>query len=93
MCLIDSLFISKDRFHGDTRTGTGDLYAEYQALTDRHLLSQVIQHTGGNLSQAARLLGIDRATLRTKLESLGIHLPGETTGPGTAAELTSRGHE
>lgn len=65
------------------QAGTTDLYAEYQALTDRHLLTQVIHHTGGNLSQAARLLGIARATLRAKLDALGIPLTGETTGPGS----------
>jgi two-component system nitrogen regulation response regulator GlnG len=51
---------------------TGSLYADYQALTDRHLLTRVLEKTGGNLSQAARLLGITRTTLRTKLTTLGI---------------------
>lgn len=46
------------------------LYAEYQAVTDRHLLKLVLDHAGGNLSKAARILGITRATLRTKLQSL-----------------------
>jgi two-component system nitrogen regulation response regulator GlnG len=53
--------------------GTSTLYADYQALTDRHLFTQVLRHTAGNLSQAARLLGVTRATLRTKLIALGIH--------------------
>jgi two-component system nitrogen regulation response regulator GlnG len=48
------------------------LYADYQALTDRHLLGLVMRHTGGNLSRASRLLGITRATLRTKLAALGL---------------------
>jgi two-component system nitrogen regulation response regulator GlnG len=54
------------------RTGTTTLYADYQALTDRLLLTEVLRHTGGNLSQAARLLGITRATLRTKLNALDV---------------------
>jgi two-component system nitrogen regulation response regulator GlnG len=54
------------------RAGSQDLYAEWQALTDRHLLTHVLRHTGNNLSQAARILGINRATLRTKLSALGI---------------------
>jgi len=54
------------------RAGSTTLYADYQALTDKHLLSAVLRHTGGNLSQAARVLGITRATLRTKLQALGI---------------------
>jgi two-component system nitrogen regulation response regulator GlnG len=52
--------------------GSTSLYAEFQSLTDRHLLTLVLQHTGGNLSQAARSLGITRATLRAKLHSLGL---------------------
>jgi two-component system nitrogen regulation response regulator GlnG len=52
--------------------GSTNLYAEYQALTDGVLLPAVLRHTHGNLSQAARILGITRATLRTKLNALGI---------------------
>ena len=36
------------------------LYAEYLALTDRHLLTLVLRHTEGNLSRAAQVLGITR---------------------------------
>jgi DNA-binding protein Fis len=48
------------------------LYSDYQSLTDRHLLALVLEHTGGNLSRAAKYLGITRATLRTKLNALGL---------------------
>ena len=54
------------------RTGATALYSDYQALTDRYLLTEVLRFAGGNLSQAARILGITRATLRTKLNTLGI---------------------
>lgn len=54
------------------RSGTATLYSDFQALTDKHLFVEVLRHTDGNLSQAARLLGITRATLRTKLNALGI---------------------
>jgi two-component system nitrogen regulation response regulator GlnG len=50
------------------------LYADYQALADRHLLPEILRHTGGNLSQASRILGITRATLRTRLNALGIEV-------------------
>jgi two-component system nitrogen regulation response regulator GlnG len=52
--------------------GSQSLYAEYQALTDRHVLALVLDHTQGNLTQAAKLLGMTRATLRTKLQTLGL---------------------
>ncbi len=54
------------------RAGSRDLYAEWQALTDRQVLLQVLRYTGNNLSQTARVLGVNRATLRTKLTALGI---------------------
>jgi two-component system nitrogen regulation response regulator GlnG len=54
------------------RAGSTTLYSDYQALADKHLLTEVLGYTRGNLSQAARLLGITRATLRTKLNTLGI---------------------
>jgi len=52
--------------------GCTSLYSEFQAATDRVLLTQVLQNTSGNLSQAARILGITRATLRAKLQALGL---------------------
>lgn len=60
--------------------GTTSLYADYQKLTDRRLLSLVLEHTGGNLSQAARCLGITRATLRAKLQSVGLSPPTDSPG-------------
>lgn len=54
------------------REETTSLYAEYQAITDRHLFQLVLDHAGGNISKAARILGITRATLRTKLQALGL---------------------
>ena len=64
------------------------LYADYQRLTDRHLLALVLRHTGGNLSGASRALGITRATLRAKLAALGLKADrppaaGEDTGHAT----------
>jgi two-component system nitrogen regulation response regulator GlnG len=68
------------------KADTADLYAEYQALTDRHLLALVLRHTGGNLSQASRLLGITRATLRTKLATLGLAAGGDTAAKSGPTE-------
>jgi DNA-binding NtrC family response regulator len=56
---------------GRLRAGSTTLYADCQALTDQHLFTLVLRHAGGNLSQAARVLGITRTTLRTKLHALG----------------------
>ncbi len=69
------------------KAGSNDLYAEWQARTDRHLLTQVLHHTGGNLSQAARILGINRITLRGKVKTLGIRSPTSTDAEEEQARL------
>lgn len=46
-----------------------DLYERVHALVDRPLLRYVIEQSRGNNSEAARLLGINRLTLRKKLGS------------------------
>ncbi len=52
--------------------GSEELYAESLHWLERQLLTQVLQHTGGNQRQAARILGITRGSLRNKLRELGI---------------------
>jgi DNA-binding NtrC family response regulator len=49
-----------------------DLYAETHRQVDRLMLLRVLEFTGGNQYQAARLLGIARQTLRVKLRDLGM---------------------
>jgi nitrogen regulation protein NR(I) len=56
------------------RAGSTTLYSDYQALTDKHLLTELLRHTGENLSKASRILGITRATLRAKLNALSINV-------------------
>lgn len=52
--------------------GSTSLYAEGIERLERQLLPAVLEHTGGNQSVAARILGITRGSLRNKLRSLGI---------------------
>jgi two-component system nitrogen regulation response regulator GlnG len=56
------------------RPDAQDLYADMHRQLDRHLLPRVLEYTGGNQHQAARLLGIARQTLRQKLRDLGLHV-------------------
>jgi two-component system, NtrC family, response regulator AtoC len=49
-----------------------NLYREAQELMERELLVRVLQHTDGNQVQAARILGITRGSLRTKIKALNI---------------------
>jgi two-component system nitrogen regulation response regulator GlnG len=54
--------------------GTEQLYAETVELMERELLVRVLQHTQGNQVKAARILGIARGSVRTKIKTLGISI-------------------
>ena len=50
----------------------GKLYDMVINEVERPLFEAVMQHTRGNQSKAAKLLGINRSTLRKKLEHYGL---------------------
>src|SRR5262249_50783842 len=54
---------------GDSQT---NLYGETRDYVDRLLFKLVLEHTQGNLTAAAELLGISRQTMRVKVRALGI---------------------
>jgi len=55
-------------------TDSGDLYARTHDHVDRLLFALALAHTRGNQRDAARLLGISRQTMRTKLRALGMQV-------------------
>jgi two-component system nitrogen regulation response regulator GlnG len=59
------------------RAGSTALYAEWQSLTERLLFERVLRHVRGNLSKAAKILGIHRVTLRSKIDALGMTFDAE----------------
>jgi two-component system nitrogen regulation response regulator GlnG len=59
---------------GRIAAGTENLYAESLERMEREVLVRVLRHTGGNQLQAARILGITRGSLRTKIRALGISI-------------------
>jgi two-component system nitrogen regulation response regulator GlnG len=59
------------------RRGSEDMYAGCVERMERYLLTQVLRHAQGNQSQAARMLGITRGSLRNKMRALRI-LVGNT---------------
>lgn len=71
---------------------------EWVALAEAWRIAQALRQTRGNRSAAARLLGIGRRTLYTKMEKLGLEptwsLPARTNGgglrPGDDAEGSPR---
>jgi two-component system nitrogen regulation response regulator GlnG len=54
------------------RDGSTTLYQESLDRMERQLLHRVLEETHGNQVHAARILGITRGSLRTKIRSLGI---------------------
>jgi DNA-binding NtrC family response regulator len=62
------------------QAGTEDLYDEVLRWVERLLLTRVLRHTGGNQLQAAKILGITRGSLRTKIRDLGIRIDRTVTG-------------
>jgi len=52
-----------------------DLYNMVLYQMERPLLRIILEKTGGNQLQAAKILGINRNTLRKKMSTLGISHP------------------
>ena len=51
----------------------GNLYEMVMAEVERPLLETVMQQVQGNQTRAAKMLGINRSTLRKKLAQHGLH--------------------
>ena len=68
-CVRDSLnrYLSQLKGHGVT-----DLYQLVMSEVEVPLLETVLRHTHGNQSQAAKVLGMSRGTLRKKLKHYDI---------------------
>lgn len=54
--------------------GKQDIHRELVGRVEKEMFSEVLRFTNGNLTQAAKHLGITRTTLRARLEYLGISL-------------------
>jgi two-component system nitrogen regulation response regulator GlnG len=76
-----------DRFvAGRIATGTENLYDECLARMEWEVLVRVLRHTGGNQLQAARILGITRGNLRTKIRAHGITIARSVSADDDADE-------
>ena len=53
----------------------GEIYERIISAVEKELLLRALYETGGNQVQAARLLGINRNTLRAKLQKYGVFTP------------------
>ncbi len=66
---------------------SGRLYRSVMARVELPLLRQVLELAGGNQLKAARLLGINRNTLRKRLRQLGL-LPAARGPAKTSAKAS-----
>lgn len=68
-CVQDAL-----RFYLENMAGHDvvNLYALVLEEVERPMFETVLDHTNGNLSHAAKILGLTRATLRKRLAAYGI---------------------
>ena len=60
-----------------SRARPGRIYREALELLERPLLGHVLAMTGGNQLRAARVLGLNRNTLRKRCRELRLALPRE----------------
>jgi DNA-binding NtrC family response regulator len=66
--------------------GAENLYAEAIRRLERALLPRVLRHTNGNQFRAAKVLGITRGSLRTKLRELGLRIDRNVSGGDDSGE-------
>jgi DNA-binding NtrC family response regulator len=70
------------------QSGSTDMYTASVEMMERYVLTRVLRHTRGNQSQAARMLGITRGSLRNKMRALRIQL-GSTVKVDDLEEATA----
>jgi DNA-binding protein Fis len=70
-----------------SRARSGRIYREALELLERPLLGHVLAMTGGNQLRAARVLGLNRNTLRKRCRELHLALPREPRRTPAAGPL------
>ena len=68
-CVAEAIQCYFDHLEGEP---AHDVYNMVLAEVEAPLLTAVMQHTGGNQTQASELLGLNRGTLRKKLKQYGL---------------------
>lgn len=72
-CLGDSVREAMERYFRDMDGhDPAGLYDLFMSEVEKPLFEVVLENTGGNISRAAQLLGMNRATLRSRLDKYGI---------------------
>jgi two-component system nitrogen regulation response regulator GlnG len=66
--------------------GSRSLHGDATAMMERYLLTRVLRETGGNQSEAAKILGITRGSLRNKIRALRLSIDQVVTVADGEAE-------
>lgn len=61
------------------QAGSNAIHNELVSMAERQVFAEVLKHTDGNQTQAAKRLGISRTTLRARLEALGMAVEHSAT--------------
>ncbi|MDP1854181.1 MAG: helix-turn-helix domain-containing protein [Candidatus Omnitrophota bacterium] len=69
----DITVIIKKARAGLLEENRGKLYVKVITEVEKSLIENVLEHTEGNQLKAARILGINRNTMRAKIKKLGIN--------------------
>ena len=68
-------------------SGSTNLYAESLEFMERHVVTHVLRLCEGNQSKAARMLGITRGCLRSKVRALGVSIDARVQVAGNSVEV------
>jgi len=72
-CLSDSVREAMEKYFNDLDGHEpNELYDLFLAQVEKPLFEKVMAHTGGNVSRAAQVLGLNRGTLRNRLKKYNI---------------------
>jgi len=67
-----TIFVTEDGKMKEEKEGI--LYKSVIGAIEKQLIEQMLERTEGNQLRAARILGINRNTIRTKIKRLGINV-------------------
>jgi Fis family transcriptional regulator len=72
-CLSESVKDAMERYFIDLDGhDPGDLYELFLAQVEKPLFETVMKNSGGNISRMASVLGLNRATVRSRLRKYGL---------------------
>ncbi|HSR63637.1 MAG TPA: DNA-binding transcriptional regulator Fis [Gammaproteobacteria bacterium] len=72
-CLSDSIRQAMENYFADLEGhDASNLYELFLAQFEKPLFEVVMQNTRGNITHAAKILGLNRGTLRNRLKKYGL---------------------